>query len=665
MRSIVTLSLCLLTIMASAQESPYQKFGKITVEELQKKVYSLDSNANAVVLSDIGRSEITGNTKGWFSVVTSHHKVAHILNKNGYNIADVEIPLYTNNDAEEKIQDLKAVTYNLENGKIVQTKLDRGNVFKEKKSSNLVIQKFTLPNVKEGCIVEYEYKVMSDFIEHLDPWVFQGSYPRLWSEFTLSVPSFFTYNFLSHGYLPITISDKKERAANFNLSIPKGTQANENVSISTGVVDYRWVMKDVAELKEESFTSTIENHVSKLEFDLRSQSDPLQPHDYRTTWPETTKELLQAKYFGEKLNANNGWLSDEMKAVTGVGSSNLDKMRNIYNYVRDNFSCTDHRSLYADQPLKTVFKTRKGSVAEINLLMTAMLRYVGIASDPVILSTRDNGYAYDFFPLLTRYNYVISKAMVDSTTYYLDGSRNMLGFSKLLPDCYNGKAHVIDADASEVNFQSDSLAEVKNTSIFIANTDKGVKGVVNQYPGYYESYQMRSTIKEKGKDEFFKEIQKEYGSDTKISNGEIDSIAKYDLPIHIKYNLDLASSKDDIIYINPMFAEGYKKNPFTAAERKYPVEMPYAFDETVSLNMDVPAGYVVDELPKQMRVKYDEEGKSFFEYLITESQGHISFRSRIKFNRAYFSPEEYKGLREFFNLVVKKQNEQIVLKKKK
>ena len=40
-------------------------------------------------------------------------------------------------------------------------------------------------------------------------------------------------------------------------------------------------------------------------------------------------------------------------------------------------------------------------------------------------------------------------------------------------------------------------------------------------------------------------------------------------------------------------------------------------------------------------------------------------RSRIKINRAFFDPEEYEGLREFFNLVVKKHNEQIVFKKKK
>jgi hypothetical protein len=53
-----------------------------------------------------------------------------------------------------------------------------------------------------------------------------------------------------------------------------------------------------------------------------------------------------------------------------------------------------------------------------------------------------------------------------------------------------------------------------------------------------------------------------------------------------------------------------------------------------------------------------------FEYRISHSNGRISFRCKLKFNRTLYMPEEYPNLREFFNMVVSKQNEQIVLKKK-
>ena len=127
----------------------------------------------------------------------------------------------------------------------------------------------------------------------------------------------------------------------------------------------------------------------------------------------------------------------------------------------------------------------------------------------------------------------------------------------------------------------------------------------------------------------------------------------------------MVGEKEDIIYMNPMFGEGYKENPFKSAERFYPVEMPYTMDETFNLQMEVPKGYVVDELPKSMMVKLNDQDEGLFEYRISQSGDNISFRSRIRLIRANFLPDEYEMLREFFNLVVKKQSEQIVFKKKK
>jgi len=93
--------------------------------------------------------------------------------------------------------------------------------------------------------------------------------------------------------------------------------------------------------------------------------------------------------------------------------------------------------------------------------------------------------------------------------------------------------------------------------------------------------------------------------------------------------------------------------------------MPYASDQTYVFNMAIPDGYTIDELPKSMILKLNEAGDGRFEYLISESNGTISMRSRITVKRANFTPAEYDLLREFFNEIVKKHSEQIVLKRKK
>jgi len=660
--------LCIVTFNAFSQkeQSPFTKWGRVSITDLQKKVYSLDSNANAIVLSDIGSAVVAGNSKGWFSIVSKRHAVVHILNKNGYDEANVEIPLYINNDGEEKVMNLRGVTYNLENGQIVQTKLEKSSIFKEKVDKNRIKQKFTLPGIKEGSIIEYEYEVSSDFIWNLDPWLFQGSVPELWSEFSFTVPQFFSYNFLSRGYHAMYINERKERTDNFNIIDSRGTGATERFSFSAGVTDYRWVMKDVPELKEESFTSSIDNHISRIEFQLAAQSQPLTPRTFQTTWAELTKGLLESEYFGSVLKNGNNWLSDDVKPVSANVTSGVEKAKKIYTYVRDNFTCTGNEGIYMDQTLKNVLKSKKGTVAEINLLLTAMLRYAGLDASPVILSTRKHGYAFEFSPMTSNFNYVVVQFYDNDKAYYLDASDAKLGFNKLLSNCYNGHARIVDEQATAINLAADSLKEYKATLLIVTNDDKGKWiGNINQTAGYYESYDIRDRVKEKGKEEFFKEVQKDFGSDAKIIEPVIDSLTEYDKPVKLHYGVELNPGDEDILYINPMFGEGYKKNPFTSAERSYPVEMPYATDETFVLTMEVPKGYVVDELPKQMLAKLDEEGASFFEYRISHSSNLVSFRARIKINRAFFMPDEYQTLREFFNLVVTKQNEQIVFKKKK
>jgi hypothetical protein len=88
-------------------------------------------------------------------------------------------------------------------------------------------------------------------------------------------------------------------------------------------------------------------------------------------------------------------------------------------------------------------------------------------------------------------------------------------------------------------------------------------------------------------------------------------------------------------------------------------------DEIYNMSLFVPDGYEVDELPKQIALKLNEAGDGYFEYLISQSGNIVSMRSRIKLQRAYFAPDEYDTMREFFALIVNKHSEQIVLKKKK
>ena len=118
----------------------------------------------------------------------------------------------------------------------------------------------------------------------------------------------------------------------------------------------------------------------------------------------------------------------------------------------------------------------------------------------------------------------------------------------------------------------------------------------------------------------------------------------------------------DIVYFNPLLGEAIKKNLFTAAERFYPVEMPYTQNNVYSMSMEILTGYKVDELPKSTRVMLNED-EGMFEYLITNDGANIQMRTRLLIKKANFLNEDYQTLRDFYAFIVNKEAEQIVFKK--
>jgi hypothetical protein len=264
---------------------------------------------------------------------------------------------------------------------------------------------------------------------------------------------------------------------------------------------------------------------------------------------------------------------------------------------------------------------------------------------------------------MDKLNYVISKVEIDGVSYLLDASHSKLGFGKLNTDCYNGFARIIDVqNPLVINLSADSLKEQKITSVILFNDDKtGLTGSYMSTLGQQQSYDLREKLVKVNKDDFFKDIKKGYSFDINLSNSTFDSLQVYEQPVTIKYDLKFDAS-EDIIYLNPIFSEAQSENPFKAADRKYPVEMPYSVNETYVLRMDIPKGYKVEELPKSTRVKFNEN-EGMFEYLITNQDGIIQLRSKVQLNRATFDPEDYQSLRDFFSHIVKKHSEQIVLKK--
>jgi hypothetical protein len=686
-KSLIMLALGMVACMniLPAQNKTEYKFGKISASDFNLTAGNMDSGANAVNISDIGSTEFEGNDQGFFTLVFTRYMRVKITNKNGFDIGNYKIHLHHNNNDRERLYSVKGSTFNQENGTITETKLDEKSVFTEKYNKNIDQVKFSVPALKEGAIYDLEYKIKSPFYGRLRPWQFQGAYPCLLSEYVVIIPPPFHYMIRQQGADKFEVKTTKtiSKAYTIREDIKKGYSSRDNngayksesYRLFGNATELRWVMKNISAIKKEPFITSLDNYISQVSFQLNyfqwevnGTSD--ERHDYLENWHSTARTLLQDEDFGLALNHVNNWMGDELKDRLQGANSNEQKTKIIFEYVRNNFRILDKdgyskNSVWAITSLKDVFDKKQGNVAEINLLLTAMLRHAGINADPLILSTRDNGYASAIYPLIDEYNYVICVVDLVDKQLILDASGPYLDFGQLPVECYNGYGHVMNEENPQaIFFTSDSIVENGATSVFIINDEKGqISGTYKTEYGKYESLDKRQEIKQGSVKLYEKKIQTSGGSDMTIENIGIDSLSNYHFPLSVRYDFLLKNfSSGNVFYMKPMLNSGYQANPFTSMERQYPVEMPYKINDSYFFSMEIPAGYEVDEIPKSVKVAYNEN-EGFFEYLIQKNESNIQMRVRLVLNKAFFPSEEYGPLRDFFAFVVKKENEQIVFKK--
>lgn len=131
------------------------------------------------------------------------------------------------------------------------------------------------------------------------------------------------------------------------------------------------------------------------------------------------------------------------------------------------------------------------------------------------------------------------------------------------------------------------------------------------------------------------------------------------MDVVIEDNIEEAGN---LAYFTPLLFEQTKENPFKLEERKFPVDFGFPIEEMYRLTIELPAGYQIDKSPKNEKIMLPNEDASFT-FMFKAEEGRIMMTSKIVIKKALFSPEDYHYLKELFKNIVRKQAEQIVIKK--
>lgn len=653
MKSIFVFLICFVPAVGFAQQKDF-KFGAVTIPELTMTKYEKDTSAVAVVLDEFGEAYVASYHP--FNLVYEYHTRIKILKKAGLDRADFIIPLRKfDSQRIELLKEVQASSFNLEPDGVVESKLDVKNIFLEK-STDYSLKKFAIPNVRVGSVIEVRYVFETPSIFHFMNWEFQDDIPKVKSEYWARIPANYVYHIALTGYLTLSRNETEVIKDCFS---PGGEKADCTL--------LKFAMEDIPAFHDEEFMTTRKNYLSAINFELSEVKHFSGVVDKVTKeWKDVEEELRKNQSFGIQLKRGKDIMDNSVDQLISQETDPLIKAKKIYDFIKLSYRWNGDYSKYCDIGIKKAFDSKKGNVGDINLSLIAALRYAGLDVDPLILSTRSNGFVTELYPVLSDFNYVIAKLTIKEKDYLLDATDPYLPFGMIPLRCLNGKGRVIgDRKTSWYDLTpSDKLKEITVLSLSIEPDGEIIALIQNTLLGYKALDQRKNISSFSTLAEYKEDVANNHNTLTikehTIEN--LDSLDKF-LVEKMKVDLEEIDGTASTMIFNPFMVNRWKENPFKSTERLYPVDFAAPIDERITVQIEYPGNIEVVSVPQPVALALPNKGGRFI-FSVQNTPGRLILSSWLTVDRTLYSSEEYHYLRELFNHVVQSQGTDIILKRK-
>lgn len=668
-------SLIAILFLVSFSKTKAQDFemGKVSLAELQEKAHPIDTSAVAAILFKTGKVTFEYKQKEGFIKTTEVKTRIKIYKKEGYDWANQTVRYYIGGTTKQAVSFSDAVTYNEIGGKIEKTKLNEESVFDENINKYFAQKKITMPNVKVGSILEFQYKIKSKSVGAMNDWNFQSSIPVNYSEYVTFIPEYYIYSTNQKGFIyPKVIVDKKQKTVKFLNTARKEDgfiTNNNNTSFYESSLQYEetktsYKAENLPAMKEEAYVNNIDNYRSALVQELTMTQYPDEPlKAYSTDWEAVVKTIYDFDEFGAELN-KTGYFEDDIDALINGLNAPQEKIAIIFNFVKKSIKWNRDYNFYCDKGVKNAYKDKTGNVAEINLMLTAMLRYAGINVNPVLLSTRENGVA--LYPNLNAFDYVIAAVEIPEGIVLLDATE-LYSLPNVLPlrDLnWFGRLIRKDGTSTQVSLTPQTQSKEVTNMNLILGKDGVIDGKIRIQLSAHNALAFRQKNLLTTTDTYLEGLENQ-NNNIEISDYVRENDLDLSKPIIEGYAFKDSKSIEiinDKIYVSPLLFLTTKENPFKQEIREYPVDFSYPFQNKYNVTIIIPEGFVVETLPAPINIATGEN-MGTFKYVTGTTGNKVQISITLDINTAIVSADYYDVLKAFYQQMIDKQNEKIVLKK--
>ncbi|MEI8278598.1 MAG: DUF3857 and transglutaminase domain-containing protein [Bacteroidota bacterium] len=498
---------------------------KFIRDNLEKSNYSIDSEASAVVLYEnrtMRGLEEHGHQHYGFTQKETIHKVIRVLKNDALSLANVHIQFYYD-DIYNYVSILKAVTYTLENGTVVESSLDKKDVYNKNIIKDVYGVHFSLPSVKPGSIIEYTYEIVTNHIYRAYSWYIQSEYPKLLTEFETSYSDRFEFTAISN----IAESEKKYPTT---LDAELGTEDychGKDVTYSTGNHNTAfWLRRNVPALRMEPFMRNINIYKEKVELQMTGYFIDDKHERFANSWSKQNDEIWNKQKLDKAINGSNKFLHEIVDSISQLEPSILGKTKAIYNYVRSNIKCikSNDKRFPSEFALKSVFEKKEGKIYDINLLLTAMLVHAGVDASPMLISTTAEIPQNEIFPVMDRIDYLVAAVMIDTANVYLDATNKNNPFGVLSTHCYNGFSWILGEKGQGILLIPEAIREKTKIAarVYDMNDTSASIEIIERFgPIRSAGYRRTWASNDKSKEKYIDDIEHSFSSNITLLNSEV------------------------------------------------------------------------------------------------------------------------------------------------
>jgi len=666
-RVILVVFLVVFQTMNFAQEL---KFGKVSKEELEETKHPLDPNAPAAILSKKYTVKYEYQQNIGFVQIREITMRIKIYTQEGFEYADYMAPFYNSKSARETVSKVNGTTYNLEGGKITETKLKSDQVFENEITKYRSEVKFTMPNVKPGSVLEYKYEIRSPFEQSIDQVECQYEIPLNKLDVKISIPDYYTVKPSTKGYFPINLKQSKENTSftlmssdRYNVKTGNAGQTYaDNYTYTSNV--YSVTMSIVPAIKQEPYVDNLSNYKAAINMEVVGYQFPGQLYkSYAQTWDDVVKSIYESENFGGELK-KTGYFEQDLDKVINDITIQTDRMAAVLEFCKNKIKWNDYYSLFSRDGVKDAYKKGVGNSGDINLNLINMLNYAGLIANPILVSTKSHGIP--LFPTLEGFNYVVAGVELNGSLYLLDASDKFSTVNILPERAINWSGRLIKKSGGyeEVSLFPSTASQENSIVSFSLKEDAKIIGKRRVQYTSYLAKNFREKYVNVSKESYLEKMESNYeGID--ISNHEVTNDKELYQPVSETYDFEMANVADKIgntIVFSPMFFLATSTNPFKSETREYPIDFVYPIKSRQTFTVTIPEGYAIESIPAPLNIAMPENLGSY-RYTIQKTETTVQLVVQYEINKAYISQDYYDVVKDFFKQIVDKEAEKVVLKK--